>query len=433
MKNLLIGLWSASLLLFTSYLYSEGSGGLNNPVYGARALGQANAVVARPQDPSTVQFNPAGLTELDGTQLSLGLTAHFPSTEYHGPLGYKEHMEEEILYTPNFFLSSDLGTEKMAVGLGISAPYGLKTEWSRTGFARYVATASELALININPTVAFKINDHLSLGLGLDYYTSSSTLERQNNWGLTNFILTGDPSYLLTTPDGSSKVKVHGDSWGFNLGLLAKLNEKHSIGLSFRSKAHLDLKGHIDLTNITGPVAGIFGGSTFHTDLTSDFTVPEMLVLGYAYQVNDRLSLEADVQWTNWSRFEKMAVNFETSNPILEADNPVLRRWKDVLSLALGMEYKLNDRTQLRAGYFYYESPVPEDTFDPSIPGADRHGLTLGIGYEWDSITIDFAYAAVFVEDRNITNTVGSTSGANISGKYESFIHLVGLTFTYKF
>ena len=419
MKNFLIGLLSTVLLLYTSYVYSEGSGGLNNPVYGARALGQANAVVARPQGPSTTQFNPAGLTELDGTQASFGLTLHFPSTEYYGPLG-KEHMEEGILYTPNFFISSDLGMEKMAVGLGITAPYGLRTEWSKTGFARYVATASEMSLVNINPTVAFKINDHLSIGLGLDYYTSSSTLERQNNWP-------------FTTPDGSSQIKVHGDGWGFNLGLLAKLNEKHSVGLSFRSKAHLNLKGHLNLTNITGPVAGIFGGSTFHTDLTSDLTLPEMVVLGYAYQVNDHLSLEADIQWTNWSRFEKMAVKFDNTNFILEADNPVWRRWRDVLSLGVGMEYQLNDRTQLRTGYFYYESPVPESTFDPSIPGSDRHGVTLGVGYEWDSITIDFAYAAIFVEDRHITNTVGSTSGASVSGKYESFIHLVALTFTYRF
>ena len=433
MKNFLIGLLSTVVLLYTSYVYSEGSGGLNNPVYGARDLGQANAVVARPQGPSTIQFNPAGLTELDGTQASLGLTLHFPSTEYHGPLGYKEHLEEGILYTPNFFLSSDLGKDKFAVGLGITAPYGLRTEWSKTGFARYVATASEMSLVNINPTVAFKINDHLSVGLGLDYYTSCSTLERQNNWGLTNFILTADPTYLVTTPDGSSKIKVHGDGWGFNLGLLAKLNEKHSVGLSFRSKAHLNLKGHIDLKNITGPVAAIFGGSTFHSHLSSNLTLPEMVVLGYAYKVNDRLSLEADIQWTNWSRFEKMAVKFARSNAILEADNPVLRRWRDVLSLAVGMEYQLNDQTQLRAGYFYYESPVPENTFDPSIPGADRHGVTLGVGYEMDSTTIDFAYAAIFVGDRHITNTVGSTSGASVSGKYESFIHLVALTFTYRF
>jgi len=433
MKNLLVGLLGVSLLLCTSYLYGEGSGGINNPVYGARALGQANAVVARPQDPSTIQFNPAGLTELDGTQLSLGLTLHFPSTEYHGPAGFKEHMEEEILYTPNFFISSDLGgMEKMAVGLGITAPYGLKTEWSRTGFARYVATASEMSLVNINPAVAFKINDSLSVGLGLDYYTSCSTLERQNNWALTNFILSGNPIYL-TTPDGSSKIKVHGDGWGFNVGLLAKLNEKHSIGLSFRSKTHLDFHGHIDLRNITGPVAGIFGGSSFHTHLASDLTLPEMAVLGYAYKVNDRLSLEADLQWTNWSRFEKMAVKFDNTNFILEADNPVWRRWRDVLSLAVGMEYKLNDHTQLRAGYFYYESPVPESTFDPSIPGADRHGITLGVGRQWDSVTVDLAYSAIFVDDRHISNMVGATSGTSIDGKYESFIHLVALTFTYKF
>jgi long-chain fatty acid transport protein len=97
------------------------------------------------------------------------------------------------------------------------------------------------------------------------------------------------------------------------------------------------------------------------------------------------------------------------------------------------MEYKLNDHTQLRAGYFFYESPVPEHTFDPSIPGADRHGITLGLGRQWDSVTVDLAYSAIFVDDRHITNMVGATSGTSINGKYESFIHLVALTFTYKF
>ena len=423
--------------------FAQGTSGLANPLFGAAALAQGNAFVARADNASAVHFNPAGLIQLSKPQFSLGATSVLPLVDYHGPTG-KETMRRKVVTLPNAYFTSPIIDGKLAVGIGVTVPFGLSGKWSKTGSLRYVTTEFKLRVINVNPSFAFKPFSFLSIGAGLDYYHASAHREKRVNVGLINSILTGLP-IVPGTPDGTQKLEEHSDGFGYNVGLLLNITERHSIGASFRSKAVLHVNGKLKLSNLSGPTAAVFGASDTFVRTRTTAELPEMLSVGYAYRHGDLWSIEADFQWTNWSRYDVLTYGFRPTNALLEADNKQVNDWHNTVSFALGGEYKVIDALKVRGGYTFHETPVPSKTFEPTVPQSSRHALFTGLGYSWggssnspeesDSIekTIDVAYGAVFYEDRHINNTVGNSVGATVDGRYDLMTHMVAISFSLSF
>src|SRR3990167_1378776 len=156
--------------------------GLHNPVFGASALAQGNAFVARADDASAIYFNPAGLIQLERPQISLGASFIYGKVDYHGD-GISDEMDSYDI-VPNMFFASPIIEDKLAAGLGITAPYGLSGGWDKDGFSRYIITDFFLSVININPTLTYKPFSFLSVGVGLDYYYAKTDLENRLNVGL---------------------------------------------------------------------------------------------------------------------------------------------------------------------------------------------------------------------------------------------------------
>ena len=413
---------------------AQGASGLHNPVFGASALAQGNAFVARADDASAIYFNPAGLTQLQRPQLSLGASFVLPSVEYHGN-GVSEDMDTKINTLPNFYIASPIIENKLAAGLGVTVPYGLQGKWDGDGFSRYVVTDFKLSIINVNPTITYKPLSCLSIGAGLDYYYATTDLDKHVNVGLINSSLTGAP-IDPTTPEGLQDADLHGDAFGYNAGILYTITPQHSIGISFRSKADLDLKGKLSLSRLSGATAAVFDSSDFDTRTTTSATLPEMLSFGYAYRYKKLWSVEADVQWTNWSRFDVLKSSFDPTNPLLEANNEDVRNWHNTWSFALGGEYALSEAIKVRGGYTFHESPVPADTFETSVPQSSRHGLFTGLGYSWGKKLnkgIDFAYGTVFYENRKVNNSVGDAVQGPIDGNYDIITHIMAINFNYTF
>ncbi len=413
---------------------AQGAAGLHNPVLGASALAQGNAFVARADDASAIYFNPAGLTQLQKPQLSLGASFVLPSVEYHGN-GVSEDMDTKVNTIPNMYFTSPIIENKLAAGLGVNVPYGLQGKWDGDGFSRYVVTDFDLRIINVNPTITYKPFSFFSIGVGLDYYYANTDQGRHINVGGINSVLTGAP-VNTSTPDGLQDLEMRGDAFGYNTGMLFNITPSHSVGISFRSKADIDLKGKLKVSNLSGATTAVFGSDDFDTRTTTNATLPEMLSLGYAYKHNNLWSIEADVQWTNWSRFDVIKYDFDTTNALLEANKEDVRNWHNTLSFALGGEYKLNEALKIRGGYTFHESPVPSDTFEPSIPQSSRHGLFTGLGYSWGkklNKEIDFAYGTVFYENRNVDNSVGDAVQGPIDGHYDLITHIMAINFNYIF
>ena len=400
---------------------AQGAAGLHNPVFGASALAQGNAFVARADDASAIQFNPAGLTQLQGPQVSQGVSFILSSVEYQNN-SVSEDMDTNINIIPNIYFASPIIKNKLAAGLGITAPYGLNGKWDDDGFSRYVVTSFNLRIININPTITYKPLSRLSIGVGFDYYYANSSQESRIPFSL----ITG-------TPDGHSDLDMHGDGFGYNTGILYNITPHHSIGVSFRSKADINFDGKLKQSGF--PV-GVFGFDRFNSQATTSATIPEMLSFGYAYQHGDLWNIEADVQWTNWSRFDILNIGLEPPNPLRGAEVEDVRNWRNTWSFALGGEYALSEAIKVRGGYTFHESPVPGDTFETSVPQSSRHGLFTGLGYSWGKKLnkgIDFAYGTVFYENRNVDNSVGDAVQGPIDGHYDLITHIMAINFNYIF
>ena len=264
--------------------------------------------------------------------------------------------------------------------------------------------------------------------------TSDIDKSRKVNVTATNMSL----GSFVTEADGDFNLKGDDDAWGYNLGVLYKITEEHIIAASYRSDMKFKYKGTLSMKNLGADATAALFGNSYSTDVKSSLTIPQSIAVGYAYKPNDRLTLEFDVEWTGWSSVEQDLVEWTnetnaTRLAVLNADNPGAKDWNDVFSCGLGINYKATDVLDLRCGYFFEETPVPEANFDTALPDADRHGLSCGLGYRFKDVDIDIAYLALFFMDRDITNSVGATSGANIDGKYEQFVNIFSIGFTYRY
>ncbi|MFA4908460.1 MAG: outer membrane protein transport protein [Candidatus Omnitrophota bacterium] len=411
--------------------FAAGSGSYRLEAVDAEALGKGLAFAAQADNPSAVYFNPAGLTQLKGkTYVSLGAGAIQPFCSYKDDTtGERTNRRRQTFIIPNFFVVSDFGLEKFSFGAGESSYWGLGTYWAEDSFSKYVATKTDYRTDDIMLTGAYEINDNLSIGLAADYtnsYVNKKRMLSQQTWGGAD----GDLQLK-----GSDK-----NAWGYRLSTLYKANKQHSFGFMYRSPVDVKYKGKIYLNGLNGAYASpaYFGGSSYETEITCKTTLPQSVVFGYCYKPNDKLKLEFDTEWMDWSSIEEEKIEYPSESnagrlSVLNAGNPAPRDWKPSFAYAVGAEYKVNEILKLRAGYIFHETPIPQVNFETSVPDAKSNIVTLGAGIKLKkNVGIDIAYAAMFYAARNVKNDVGSLSGADINGKYETFINICVVTLTFK-
>ena len=429
----ILGLFIVSAVYCDNAL-AVGAGGFKNEVVSAKAMGRGAAGAAQIDDPAAVYYNPAAMSYLEGNAVTIGYTLEMPRTTGKPTSGGDVDMESQNFLVPNFYLVDNFGLEKFTFGLGYTVPFGLGTDWPDDSYSRYVATESDVAVQNINPSVAFKVNDSLSVGLGINYMISDVNKYRKFNVTATNTSL----GFPATESDGDFYLKGDDEGWGYNLGVLYNFADSHRLAVAYRSEVDFSQKGTLSLNGLgAGATAATFGTS-YDTSIKADMTLPEVITLGYAWDINDEFTVEADLEWTGWSSIVQDWVEWEqetdaTRLAILNAGNPASKDWDDVLSFGIGLNYKYSDKIDLRCGYIFEENPIPEANFDTALPDADRHGITLGFGYKFNSMVMDVAYMALFFEDRDVANDVGSTSNASIDGSYEQFVNIFAFGFTYEY
>jgi long-chain fatty acid transport protein len=409
--------------------FCAGSGAFRVEVPDAEALGKGSAFVAQADNPSAIYYNPAGLTQLKGKlSVSLGATAIQPFNSYKDNSGNETDMRRQVFTIPSGYVVSNFGLEKFAFGIGATSYWGLGTYWAEDSFAKYVATKSDYSTQDIMFTGAYAINDNLSVGVSADY--TKSNVNKKKKLDNTALGGTGDADFQLKAKDNSA--------WGYRLSTLYKFNKRHSFGLMYRSPVEVKYKGKIYLDGLNGGYAGIFGTS-YEVDITSKSTLPQSILLGYCYKPDDKWRFEFDAEWMDWSSIEDEKIDYPSGygpdpggnrQAILNDGNPASKNYHSVFSYALGTEYKVNDILKLRAGYFFHKTPIAQANFHPNLPDATSNSVTLGVGINLNkNTTLDFAYAAMFFDERKISNSVGSGS---INGTYNAFDNLYALTLTFK-
>ncbi len=413
------------LFLFLSKSFAAGSGAFRVETPDAGAAGKGYAFVGEANTPAAIYYNPAGLTQIKSAEVSVGTSLIAPQPDYKNFSGDVTQMRRNKFYIPHLYAAVPIGN-KLSFGFGATSYFGLGTEWAQDSNLRYNATESDIENKDFMLSAAYQVNDQWSFAISADNDDSKVNKEKklQQSGGA----------------DGNFQLKAKDNAWGYRLATMFKLNDRHQFGLMYRSrinhvyegKAYLD-----DLNNSGSFYQTIFGGTSFETKVTEKLTLPQSVVLGYSFKPTNKWTFNVDVEWMDWSSIKQDALNWPDLDPagnpfaVLNNGNPSARDWKSVWSEAIGAEYAATDRLRLRGGYYRHSSPIPQRTFQPSLPDSASHGVTTGLGFDLNkAVTLDLAYSALFYENRTVT---GSEEGTSIDGTYKQFMNIASMTLTYKF
>lgn len=410
----------------------------------ATAQGNAFAgATAGAEDPSYMFFNPAALGFQSGWQAQAVVSRVMPRSELRnatgttlppisapigGPDSDGDVGDDGTL--PAVYLTGEL-PYGWHVGLSVTAPFGLSTSYPDAWVGRYHGTDSALETYNIGPTVAWRPVPWLSLGGGVQIQYADAELQNRIDFGTIGAAAT-IPGAIPTAQDG--RVRVVGDDWaaGLTLGAIAEPLPGTRIGVAYRSEIDHTLSGDADFVLDRAGTGAILSGLTgrfVDTGATAGLTTPESVSFGVRQQLGERWAVMADLQWTGWSSFEELRIDF--GNPA-EPDNVTEQRWNDVWFAALGATWRPSDAWTLRAGVAYDQSPVTDKHRTPRIPNGDRYWVSLGVGWKPASwLSVDAAYTHIFVEDTEVdltTGGVGNQFRGNLAADYASAIDIVAIS-----
>ena len=356
---------------------------------------------------STIYFNPAGMTQLPGIQLSAGVVGVRPSFKFSnegssGLLGTGGNGGDAGGWSavPNAYLSWQVAPDWF-IGLGISSPFGLATEYDNNWIGGYQAIKSEITTVNYNPSLAWKVNDKVSLGLGLSYQTIDAEM--------TNM-----------TPVGLYRLKGDDGAWGWNAGALFTLSPAMRVGVSYRSTMSYTLDGDRTL------------GAAPSTSASADLKLPDTVILSVWQQVSDRWEAMGDLSFTRWNTLDKLNVRSVagTETESFNYDNS----WR----IAWGAAYKASDAWKVKFGIAYDRTPTSDDNRTARTPDNDR--LWFSFGGQWNGGVygrIDAGYAYLYMKDPSInqTRTFTTPAGApvgisNLRGSYNDSAHVLGIQYS---
>lgn len=415
MKKKIITIIFGSSMLTVSFAHAAGfalatqnASGMGNAYAGAAAIAE---------DASTIFFNPAGMTYIDGTQAVGALHLIKPNAEFNnkgslGVVGDEGPNAGDLALVPNFYIMTEL-TPAIKIGLGVSVPFGLKTEYDDKWIGRFQANKSELKTVNINPSIAFKVSDKFSLGFGVSAMRAEATLTRAVNFGLA----------------GEGEVKVEGDDWGFgfNLGAIYQATADTRIGFAYRSKVKQKLEGDATFER---PLLVPNLGPAADGNVSARIDLPETFSISAFTQINSKWDVMGDISWTRWSRFQELRILRDNGATLTVTPE----NWENSLRYSVGVNYHYDDSLKFRAGLAYDEEANSDAFRSARTPTNDRTWLTLGIGWKLSpASTMDIGYAHLFVRNARIDNNQLDRGNGRLIGDFKGSADMLSLQYTHNF
>lgn len=386
--------------------------------WSARGNALGGAMVARADDPSAVAFNPAGMVQLEGTQMMFGFTAISPTADMTGYDLSDGLMSEPYATTvsstwfpPHFYYVRQFNDNQW-FGIGIFTRFGLGTEFEPDWFGRYNSYKAEIMSVSLNPSWAWKVNEKFSVGVGVEAMYFAIDLRKRI-----------PPISAYSLPENDSRLDGDSFGWGWNLGLLFKPVEDVRFGLTYRSTIEQEVKGDIKFANA---IPGLFP----NTGAGGTITLPDLLSAGVFWQASPKLSFEADAVLTRWSTYDKLTIRYD--EPVAGHDSTTYpKNWNDTWRYQIGIEYAMNENLDLRVGYVIDPSPIPDETVDYIAPTNDRKLYSIGLGYRKGSWTYDFSYTYLDISPRDIQARPGDFIYKSRQDNGEA--HLFGLSISRRF
>ncbi|MEM9558307.1 MAG: outer membrane protein transport protein [Acidobacteriota bacterium] len=421
----LIGALAGAVLCPASLLAS----GFSIFEQGGKASGLAGAYVALADDASANWYNPANLVWMEDRaqfQFGINLITAGGDTEFEvqdpavGVFTPTVFEPESSIETPIHLYYTRKVNSNIAWGFGITTPFGLVTDWETRPIS-FAAQRSDLATFVFNPNIAFRLTESWSVAVGVDYmFADVRDFSRE-----VPIELDGNP---FNGPEviGFSNLTGDGDDWGWNVATSFRTSS-FTLGLTYRSGFEPEIEGNIDYENF-GPLAGLFPDSPGSTPLG----LPAQAAIGLGFNISSNMTLEFNVAYAEWSAFDELDIDIENETPGASQDFVVVENWDDTYSYRVGLTWDTAGASEWRFGAVFDESPVPEEYLRPSIPDADRTGLTLGYGHDGRRWIFDTYYMALWFDEITAVTGAPESEGV-IAGTYDTFVHLAGASLTYKF
>ena len=428
---------------------------------GTAASGMGNAFAAQADDPSALHYNPAGMTQLSGVQFAAGGLLSGGTTDFTSITGVNSTGDRNgsFAWPPpaHIFVTADLkdlgitAIGDLTAGIGLTTPLGSIIRYPDDGPLRFKTTFAALPLVDIKPTLAYRVTPDLSLGFGADIYTFSNLLGEGHFE--KRFVSPGGAVAPFFGAAGSN-VELYGKDTavGFNAGLLytalrnADRKPIANIGLVYRSQARLHLTG------------GVLVNGNKKSDASATFVLPRVIsgaIAIWPVRTREReWKLELDVDYVDWKSVSNLDVRFADGTTFPQPQN-----WRSTYTIMVGTEYRWLQleslpewEVTLRTGYTHSPTQVPDATFDPAIPSADVHIPSIGFGLlckeggsflglarcgdigigpvKAKAIGLDLSYQASIYERRAVTC---NCSLPVVNGLYKTAFHTGGLSLRVNF
>ncbi len=417
MPLLTLGIASGQASAAGFQLLEQTASGIGNAYAGSAAVAE-NA--------STIFYNPAGMTQLQEREASVGLSIVRPTFKFKnqgsstGVLGTAGNGGDagSWAFLPNGYLSWAI-TKDLYVGVGLGAPFGLMTEYDDPWIGGAQAIKFDIKTYNINPSVAYRVSDAVSVGGGVSIQKMEVEYAR---------LATVTSAALAAT---RATLNADDIGLGWNIGALFNVSPSTKVGVSYRSKIKHNLSG--DLT-VTGPAAGASAALTTGA-AKADVELPDSFIFSVAQNLNDRWEMLGDISWTGWSSIQKVDI-VRTSGALSGATVQTLDTvFRDTWRYALGANYRLNDTVKLKFGIAYDQTPVRDAAHRlTSLPDNNRTWFTTGAQVKVNKTSVlDAGVAYLNVPESHVDNNQTALGRGRVTGVYDSRVWIFGAQYSMAF
>lgn len=393
--------------------------------------GNGNAfagAAAAAEDAGTIMWNPAGMTYLsEGHNISLAGTLLNRSLEFSNNGSSSSNGLAPLVTTSNGGQAGGLSlipagywayalSPALRIGIGVSPTFGNKTEYDFDFVGRNAGYFAEIKQININPSIAYKLNEMVSLGFGIDIAHNETHFKQ------------GFPLHALSP---NNFVDLKGDDWavGYNLGAMFQLSPNTRLGLTYRSTIKFELEGSYDVST------PVLAAGFVDQDIKATLETPDSFSMAVSQKLNDRWEILGDITWTGWSSIDDLVVKNKVTGATVTA---LSYNFKDTWRIGLGANYQYNNAWKFRFGIAYDKSPVKSDADRTmTLPDSDRTWLSFGAKYTLSpASSLDFGYSHIFFKDASTARAVSSTTLGllqTIRGSWDNSADLLSLQYNHKF
>jgi len=394
----------------------------------ASAAGTAFAgKAALGEDASSNWFNPASISrlkrqEIVGALHLIKINAKFnddgTSRDANNAATNNGGNPIDPTFIPNFHYVRPIN-EKTNFGFSLAVPFGLATKYDPAWVGRFQGVKSEIKTIDLNPSFSYQVDENLSVGAGVSVQYLQAKLTQAQNYA---------------TSEGVATIKGDNVGYGYNVGALLQASPSTRLGLAWRSEIKHNLEGTVDFAGNAGESPAV-RAATANSDVRSSITLPGSAALSSVTALDERWNLLTDITWTNWSKIQELSFTRVNAPSGAAAIPSTAFRWRDTMRYAVGATRQMNEKTKIKFGVAFDETPVTTDLRGVRLPDENRLMFAAGSQYQLDeNCKVDLGVTYFKAAKANINSDGGNQNQYGlVSGHYKADAYILSAQFSHRF